>query len=314
MLDRPAQAIEADDAPRVGDVVDLVGGEQEPKGRLLALWRIDLAADDQRHADGFGQAAGGGVPFGPQDLDLAEFHRQLGVARGAARGGGKLNRHSAGLIPSVGLGEQRGSVRQTAILGRPHQLLHIGRLESETLVDVAFAVFDHRDAGCAGFGQDAGAFRAAKPAAAVLRLERPLLVVSALAAVAHQKEIVDEAEHRAPIGVHRDHRMKRQAEAFLVHPQRRGVLNGKHVPAGDLGAGARPGPSHHLLDRHLGIVQKPGNPHLASAVAPKPPHADALAAMRDKPLIQKHPPFSRRSSPNSPSVSPFPPPARESLL
>src|SRR5271166_46337 len=160
--------------------------------------------------------------------------------------------------------------RQTAVLGRPHPLLHIGRLESETLVDVAFAVFDHRDAGCARFGQDAGAFRAAKPAAAVLRLERPLLVVSALAAVAHQKEIVDEAEHRAPMGVHRDHRMKRQAEAFLVHPQGRGVLNGKHVPAGDLGAGARPGRSRHLLDRHLGIVQKPGNPHLASAVAPSP--------------------------------------------
>ena len=86
--------------------------------------------------------------------------------------------------------------------------------ESEALGDVAFAIFDHRDAGCAGLGQGAGAFRAPKPAAAVLRLKRPLLVVSALAAVPHHKEIVDEAEHRARIGVHRDDRMKRQARPF----------------------------------------------------------------------------------------------------
>jgi len=119
-------------------------------------------------------------------------------------------------------------------------------------------------------------------------------VLSALAALAVQKEIVNETEHRAGVGVHRDDRVKRQAEAFLVHPQGRGVLNGEHMSARDLGAGARPGRSHHLGDRHPGIMQKSGNPHLASAVAPKPPHADALAAMRDEPLIQIGPPHMGR--------------------
>ena len=72
LLDGPAQAIEADDAARVGNVVDLMGREQEPKRRLFAFDGIDLAADDERHADGFRQAAGVAVAVGPQDLDLAE--------------------------------------------------------------------------------------------------------------------------------------------------------------------------------------------------------------------------------------------------
>ncbi len=283
-----------------------MGREQKPKRRLFAFDRIDLPADHQRHADGLGQAAGGAAVFGPKNLDLAEFDRQLGPAGGATRGGGKLHRHGAGLVPRVGLGEQSRPVGQRAILSRPHQLFHVGRLEREAFIDVAFAVFDHRDAGRAGFGQGAGAFCARQPAAAILLLERPLPALVAFAALTREKEIVDKAEHRPCIGVHCDDRMKRQTEAFLVHAQGRGVLNGEHVPADHLGAGARPGRSHHLVSCHLGIVQKPPNPHLAGATAAQPPDADALAAMRDKPLKQERPPFSRRSSPNSPSVSSIP--------
>ena len=186
------------------------------------------------------------------------------------RGGGKLHRHRAGLVPSVDLGEQGRPVGQTAILSRPHQLFHCGRLERETFVDVALAIFDHRGAGRAGFSQGAGGFRALEPAAAVLLRKRPLLALVAFAALARQKEVVDKAEHRPRIGVHRDHRMKGQPDAFLVHPQGRGVLNGEHVPAGDLGASARPGRRHHLVRRHLGIVEKPGNPHLARRSPPSP--------------------------------------------
>src|SRR5207248_7843495 len=64
LLDRPAQPIEADDAARVGDVIDLMGGEQEPQRRLFALRRIDLAADDEPHLYGLGQAVGGFAVFG----------------------------------------------------------------------------------------------------------------------------------------------------------------------------------------------------------------------------------------------------------
>ena len=88
LLDGPAQAIEADDAARVGDVVDLMGREQEPKRRLFAFGGIDLAADDQRHADGFGQAAGVAVAVGAAGSRPCRTDRQLGVARGPARGGG----------------------------------------------------------------------------------------------------------------------------------------------------------------------------------------------------------------------------------
>ena len=38
-------------------------------------------------------------------------------------------------------------------------------------------------------------------------------------------------------------------------------------------------------------MQQAADPHLPGAIAPQPPHADALAAMGDKPLIQKDPFF-----------------------
>ena len=82
-------------------------------------------------------------------------------------------------------------------------------------------------------------------------------------------------------------------------------MNGEHVPAGDLGAVRARAVDIISLTRYLGIVEKPRDPHLARAIAPEPPDADAPAAMRDKPLVQKGPPFSRRSSPNAPSGNPI---------
>ena len=168
----------------------LMGREQEPKRRLFAFDGIDLAADDQRHADGFRQAAGVAVAVGPQDLDLAERDRQLGLARGTARARRQAPPSSRRPRPRRRSCEnKRRPVGQTAILSRPHQLFHCGRLERETFVDVALAIFDHRGAGRAGFSQGAGGLRALEPAAAVLLLKRPLLALVAFAAWRVRKKL-----------------------------------------------------------------------------------------------------------------------------
>jgi hypothetical protein len=145
---------------------------------------------------------------GPHDLDRAEFDGKLGLSRLSSRRGGQLDRHPSGLVQGVGFGEKRHSVGQTAVLRRPHQLFHIGRPTRETFVDVAFAIFDHRNAGRAGFGQGAGAFGAAKPAPTVLLLKRPLPALFFFAALARQKNIIDKAKHRLVVGVDRKDRMK----------------------------------------------------------------------------------------------------------
>ena len=102
LLDGPAQAVKADDPARIGDVVDPMGGEQEPQRRLLALGRIDLAADDECHADGCGQTVGGGAMFGPLDLDLAEADGQRSLAGLAARRGWQIHLSSGRLRPTTG--------------------------------------------------------------------------------------------------------------------------------------------------------------------------------------------------------------------
>ena len=278
-----------------------MGGEQEPQRWLLAGGRINLATDDERHAYGCRQAVGRRPMSGPLDLDLTESDGQFGLAGFPARDGRQLHRHAARFAPRLGLGEQRRVVSQASVLSGAHQLLHVGRLEDEAFVDVAFAIFDDCDAGRTRFGQGAGAFRAGQPTPAVLLLERLLPALVAFAATARQEEVVDQPKHRPRIGVGRDDRMKGRAQAFLVHPQDRSVLDGEHVPADDLSAGAPSGLQHHLAGRHLGIVQKPRNPHLAGTVAAQQPDADALATMCNQALIQKRPPFTKRASPNSPS-------------
>jgi len=45
LLNGPAQAVEADDAARIGDVVDLMGCDQEPQRRRFAFGGIDLTSD-----------------------------------------------------------------------------------------------------------------------------------------------------------------------------------------------------------------------------------------------------------------------------
>jgi hypothetical protein len=125
----------------------------------------------------------------------------------------------------------------------------------------------------------------------------------ALSAFACQEEVIDQAKDRAFISIHRKKRMKRQAQALLIHTQSRRVLDYKHMPASDPGTGPSRGRRHHLGDCDFGVVQKPRDPHFSGTVAAKLPDAHALAAIGDKLLVQERPPFSRRSSPNRPSVS-----------
>src|SRR5690606_12770874 len=49
------------------------------------------------------------------------------------------------------------------------------------------------------------------------------------------------------------------------------------------------------------IVQKTRDPHLPGAAAAELAHPRPAATKRHQPLVQKHPPFSRRRSPNRPS-------------
>lgn len=73
LLDGPTQPVEADDAACIVDVFDPMGREQKPERRWLAFGRLDLAADDERHANRLGQATGSIVTLWPLDLDPAEF-------------------------------------------------------------------------------------------------------------------------------------------------------------------------------------------------------------------------------------------------
>src|SRR5579871_1826121 len=72
LFDGPAQTIKADDAACIGDIVDLMGGEQEPNRRLFPWRRIDLAPDDERHRDSFRHLSLAALAVvRPHDLDLA---------------------------------------------------------------------------------------------------------------------------------------------------------------------------------------------------------------------------------------------------
>ena len=91
-------------------------------------------------------------------------------------------------------------VGQTAILRRPHQHFHVGGPEREAFINVAFAIFHHSDAGCGGFGQGAGAFRAPQPVAATLLLKRPLPAFLPFAALTRQKEKIRARRGAATLG------------------------------------------------------------------------------------------------------------------
>ena len=77
-LDAPAQAIEADDFEGIFDAFDRQRRQQAPPHRLNALGGIDLASNDHMEIAGFGVLAT--RVFGPGDADLAERHRQAGLA------------------------------------------------------------------------------------------------------------------------------------------------------------------------------------------------------------------------------------------
>ena len=305
LLDSPAQTVEADDAPCIGDVVDLMGGEQPPMCRLFTWRGIDLARIDHPHRDGLWQLSCSYVAlavlrFG--DLDFAEANGKNGRAGLAARNGRQLDRHLTRLRPLISYRKQMGLlVGQKPVLGSPHQLLDIRRLEGKALIDVAFTVLDDRHTGSSRFPKLARAFGAVEPAPAVLLLEGPLFAYRALATAAIQEEGVDKAQDKPARRFHGNQRMHGKPDALLVHPNGRRVLDRKYMTT----AGSRAGPcrrcAQHLSRRHLPTMQKTRDPHLAGSAAAKRAHAASPAAIGHQPAQQIGPPFSRRSSPNRPS-------------
>lgn len=58
----------------------------------------------------------------------------------------------------------------------------------------------------------------------------------------------------------------------------------------------------HRFNGHCRIAQKPCNPDLTCSITTKSPNPDPITACRNKPVQKQRPPFSRRASPNFPSV------------
>jgi hypothetical protein len=59
----------------------------------------------------------------------------------------------------------------------------------------------------------------------------------------------------------------------------------------------------HFADADRLVARKPRDFDLARAVCAKPAYPDSTAPNRNQPVEQKDPPFSRRRSPNLPSVT-----------
>src|SRR6185369_13626049 len=79
-----------------------------------------------------------------------------------------------------------------------------------------------------------------------------------------------------------------------------GVLDGQHMAAFCRGNRAVAPAFDDALCRHLGIAEKPVEPHLPGAVTlRKPAQTDIFA--RDHAFDKRRPPLSRRRSPNRPS-------------
>ena len=193
-----------------------------------------------------------------------------------------------------------------------------GGLEGEPLRDVGFAVLDHGRADRAGLAKPSRASSPVEPTPALFILEVPLFVRRALSRAAIEVNQVDKAEGESADRVNRDQRMGRKTKAALIPPNRGRVLDRKRLPAGTLGEGPRRRRLCDFRGRHPPIVQEAADPHLARPIAAELANARPRTAARPRPGVQKHPPFSRRASPNRPSPAPSPRPSpirpRESEL
>jgi hypothetical protein len=93
------------------------------------------------------------------------------------------------------------------------------------------------------------------------------------------------------------------AAPLLFGANRRRVLDSKHMAPGNTPQGARRRGFDHFADADRLVARIPRDFDLARAVCAKPAYPDYAAPNRNQPVEQKDPPFSRRRSPNLPSVT-----------
>ena len=135
-----------------------------------------------------------------------------------------------------------------------------------------------------------------------LSRQRAGCCTASLAAGAVQKHRMHQPEQSTVLCIHRDRRVQVQAALIAVVAQTRRVLNYQHVPPFYQPSGAGMGGCYHLARRHAWIMQEPPKTNLARSVAAKWPDPNAVLADRNKTVQKEGPPFSRRRSPNRPSM------------
>ncbi len=121
----------------------------------------------------------------------------------------------------------------------------------------------------------------------------------------------DEAKAFLALGIHRDHRMKKDAPANPFADRAKpaipafaglevdlaGVLDRKNMSARRGNNRAFAPPRHQSLHSHSGIGEKPVKPHFRTALTRRQA-TDANATGMHNPLEERRPPLSRRRSSN----------------
>lgn len=195
---------------------------------------------------------------------------------------------------------------RTWVLAGTNQHLDRRRPAGDILVDVAFAIGHDGDAACPG-QRTGGAFGTVEPAPALLFGEGLVLALRGLAAGAHEEARVHQPHKRTVNRIDRDHRMQRDAAAFVLGANRRGVLDRQHMPPGNPPTGPPGRGFDHLLDAHRRIAHKPRDPDLARTVAAKTANPDPAAAHCNQPRVQNPSPAFQPAVPKPPQ-RPVPPP------
>jgi len=111
-----------------------------------------------------------------------------------------------------------------------------------------------------------------------------------------------QAQQRTFVGVHHNDRMqvKTPAASGTDHG---GVLDRQHMAARAPLRRAAGSLGRHRLGRHRLVAQQPGQTDLPGPIASKPTDPNPSPSRRHQTGMQEGPPFSRRRSPNRPSVT-----------
>ena len=208
--------------------------------------------------------------------------------------------------------KQRPAVDHRAVATGARQKLGASvRQTSPFLVDVAFAIIDHRDLG--GLAQRRlGPLRTLEPAVGLLFLDRLLAIILALGFEAPPDLDVEQTEAMSEFGIHRQHRMHEQpdiaavanrAEAAFASPLAliidfAGILDHQHMTIGAGLGNPRSLVQHHFRDRDPIVHDKASERHLLGARISELTQTYRLSIRHA--LQQPRTVFLRRASPKCP--------------